>query len=343
MKLLNLIFITVAIVFSVSCSGYYARSDNLNTTIDNWIKKNQYTRIENTLIQLNNEHPDYKQIKARIPSIQKKKIAYINKSIKTARINKSKNQWQKAIDGLEEALENIPGNKKLVAERESIISERDIRINELKKMMLIRKARTLLQFESVYKQLKQLIPDDYDAQYEIDEYNRERQDMADLLMGCTNHALASRDYFLATECLSLSNQLVTSKEKQGLLKTAVSQRKKLDKKRRSKQLLSNYNTALADQDYTSARYNIDILLDLDPKDKTYIRLKKQLENQIHNHLKNDIQKGKLLYSKGNISEALETWEGLLNIDPGNNELIALIARAKKVSRKIEKLERSLPN
>ena len=104
--------------------------------------------------------------------------------------------------------------------------------------------------------------------------------------------------------------------------------------------MSNFRQAKANLDYTSARYNIEILLDLDPHDKTYIKLKKQLETDINNHLKNDIQQGKLLYSKGNISEALETWESLLQIDPGNDELISLIARAKKVTRKIEKLEQS---
>ena len=340
MKQLNLIIIIVTVTLTVSCSGYYAHSKNLNSQIDIWLSENQYTRIEDTLKLLEKDHPDYKKIKARIPDINRKKNSYINKIIKTTNTRKNNGQWQSAIDGLELALSNIPGDKKLSAEYESLINERDILINELRKMMLIRKARTLLQYASVYQQLQQLIPNDYNAQSEIDEYNREREEIADLLMGCTNHALANRDYFLATECLTLSNQLVSSKEKQQLLKTAVANRKKVDKKRRSKQLLSNFRQAKANLDYTSARYNIEILLDLDPHDKTYIKLKKQLETDINNHLKNDIQQGKLLYSKGNISEALETWESLLQIDPGNDELISLIARAKKVTRKIEKLEQS---
>lgn len=343
MKELNLITILVAVIFTASCSGYYARSDKLNSQIDIWLKEHRYTRIDNTLKLLQKDHPDYKKIKARIPAINKNKKNYINKTIKTANSLKAKNQWQEAIDELTLALILIPGDKKLTAEYDSLTTERDIRINELRKMMLIRKARTLLQYASVYQKLKQLIPNDYSAQREIDEYNREREDIAELLMSCSNHALTRRDYFLATECLSLSNQLISSKEKQQLLKTAVANRKKLDKKRRSKQLLINFHKAKTSQDYASARYNIEILLDLDPNDKTYIKLKKQLETDINNHLKNDIQQGKLLYSKGNISQALEIWESLLQIDPGNDELIALIARAKKVNRKIEKLEQSQAN
>ncbi|MFW2372188.1 MAG: hypothetical protein ACN4GM_03640 [Gammaproteobacteria bacterium] len=343
MKQLNLIIIISAFMLTASCSDYYAKSDNLNSQIDLWLKQDQYARIDKTLQLLEISHPDYKIIKARIPAINKQKNRYINKAIKTAKKQKSKNQWQAAIDDLELALSHIPDNKKLSAEYDSLITERDIRIEELRKMMLIRKARTLLQYESVYTQLQQLIPNDYNAQIEIDEYNRKKQESANLLMDCAQHALSKRDYFLATECLTLSNQLLPSMEKQVLLKTAVSNRKKLDKKRRSRQLLSNFRQAKTSQDYASARYNLEILLDLDPKDKTYIKLKKQLEKDVTNRLRNDIQQGKVLYSKGNISGALETWESLLQIDPSNDDLIALIARAKKVTRKIEKLEQSQQN
>lgn len=343
MKPLNLIIVIVAVLLTASCSGYYARSDNLDEQIDLWLKEHQYARIEKTLALLKKDHPDYKKIKSRIPAINRQKNNYINSAIKTARTQKNNNQWQAAIDDLELTLSHIPDDNKLRAEYDSLIVEREIRINELRKMMLIRKARTLLQYASVYQQLEQLIPNDFNAQHEIDGYNQEREEIADLLMSCTNHALSKRDYFLATECLTLSNQLVASQEKQQLLKTAVASRKKLDKKRRSKQLLSNFHQAKDKQDYASARYNIEILLDLDPRDNTYIKLKKQLEADINNHLKKDIQLGNMLYSKGNISEALETWESLLQIDPGNEDLIALIARAKKVTLKIEKLEQSQQN
>lgn len=343
MKPLILIIIIVAINLTASCSDYYAHSKNLNSQIDTWLKQHQYSRIEKTLNQLEKDHPDYKKIKARIPDINKQKKNYINNITKTARAQKKNNHWQAAIDGLELALNQIPDDQKLRAEYDSLITERDIRIIELRKMMLIRQARTLLQYASVYQQLQQLIPDDYNAQIEIDDYNREREEIADLLMDCTNHALSIRDYFLATECLTLSNRLVSSMEKQVLLKTAVANRKKLDKKRRSKQLLSNFQQAKTSQDYATARYNLEILLDLDPNDQTYISLKKQLEADINSHLKKDIQKGKVLYSKGNISDALETWESLLQVDPGNDDLISLIARAKKITRKIEKLEQSQQN
>lgn len=343
MKQLNLIIILATVILTASCSDYYAKSDNLNSQLDLWLAEDEYGRIDKTLQLLKDSHPDYKKIKARIPAINKQKNIYIKNAVKTARKLKNKNQWQAAIDGLEQTLAHIPNNKKLNTEYNSLVTERDIRITELRKMMLIRKARTLLQYASVYQKLQQLIPNDYNAQIEIDEYSREREEIADLLMSCTHHALSNRDYFLATECLTLSNKLVPSKEKQGLLKTAVANRKKLDKKRRSKQLLRNFQQAKANRDYASARYNLEILLDLDPKDKTYIKLKKQLETDVTNRLKNDIQQGKLLYSKGNITEALETWESLLQIDPGNDDLIALIARAKKITRKIEKLEQSQKN
>ena len=58
MKQLNLIIIIVTVTLTVSCSGYYAHSKNLNSQIDIWLSENQYTRIEDTLKLLEKDHPD---------------------------------------------------------------------------------------------------------------------------------------------------------------------------------------------------------------------------------------------------------------------------------------------
>lgn len=206
--------------------------------------------------------------------------------------------------------------------------------------MLIRKARALIQYEPIYNNLSQLIPNDYDAQNEIDDYNEDRAEIAELLLSCSSHALDAKDYYMAAECLSLSNQLIKTRQKTDLLKTTLAKRKTIDDKRKSKHLLSRYKQAYEKKDYHNARYNLEILSTIKPDDKNIQKLKSDLEKEIQFLLKHDINQGKTLYSSGKISEALAIWENLLNIDPDNDELIALITRAKKVTQKLHELESS---
>jgi tetratricopeptide (TPR) repeat protein len=340
MKRLNVLLTCFAIITASGCSHFYALSSDLNTQIDRWLADDEYQKIEETLKHISTKHAEYKTIDRRRSEITRKKNNYIKSTLASSQKLRDSGKWQTALETLNDALDKLPGNKKLLKERNALISERDLRINELRKHMLIRKARALIQYEPIYNNLNQLIPNDYEAKSEIDDYNEDRAELADLLMSCSNHALESSDYYMAAECLSLSNQLVKTRHKTDLLKTTLAKRKTIDDKRKSKHLLNLYQQAYEKKDYHNARYNLEILSTIKPDDKKIQKLKADLEKEIQFLLEHDINQGKTLYSSGKISEALAIWENLLNIDPDNNELIALITRAKKVTQKLQELEES---
>lgn len=343
MKLTHLLFFLLVLLQVSACSHFYAHSDNLNAQIDEWLAENEYAKIDNTLKYLSSAHPDYKKIKSRKIEIAKKKADYIDKVIAEANKKVAAEQWQQALDVYAEAQKKLPDEKTLNEHKARLLDERDTQVQELRKNMLLRRARALVQYQAIYQKLEKLIPDDYSARYDINRYNSEKQEIAAELLECGDYALEEKDYSLAEECVDLSNQLTASKEKQKSLAAIRKKKKYLDDKRRSSELIEAYQAAYDSGDFPKARYHLETLIAMDSSQSKARELKAQLDRDINMRVEKGITRGKTLYSKGKINEALKIWEDLLKIDPKNEELATLISRGKKVSTKIKKLEKSATN
>ncbi|MCW9013504.1 MAG: hypothetical protein OQL06_06940 [Gammaproteobacteria bacterium] len=342
MKLLA--FISIYLVFlGTGCSHYYASQSDLNQRIDKWLVNHEYAKIENAVAHLSGNHPDYNRIKARSSDIDKNKQSFINNTLVTAQKMQSQNNWQQAIDTLDEALRKIPEDTKLLTQHKSIIEQRNNQVIELRKDMLLKRSRALIQYKAIYKQLEKLIPEDFSAQYDINNYNKEKTEISAELMDCGNHALAEKQYAQAEECFHLSHELIPSKDKLALLNKTKNRRKIIEDKNRSKELIESYQKAFDKGDFPKARYHLETLIALKPDDQKARQLKARLDKEIHELMTRGIAEGKKHYSEGNIKKAVTIWQELLKTDPKNTELISLLARGKKVSKKIENLEKSSTN
>ena len=139
---------------------------------------------------------------------------FIDKVIAEANKKVAAEQWQQALDVYTEAQKKLPDEKTLNEHKARLLDERDTQVQELRKNMLLRRARALVQYQAIYQKLEKLIPDDYSARYDINRYNSEKQEIAAELLECGDYALEEKDYSLAEECVDLSNQLTASQEKQ---------------------------------------------------------------------------------------------------------------------------------
>jgi hypothetical protein len=343
MKLLSLIFCLFVLIPLAGCSHFYANRDNLNEQIDEWLAENEFAKINNTLKYLSSAHPDYKKIKNRKQEIEKKRADFIRDSIARADRKVAEEKWQQALDICSEAQRQLPDENALNQHKARLLAERDTQVQELRKNMLLRRARALVQYQAIYEKLEKLIPDDYNARYDINKYKSEKQELAAELMDCGEFSLEARDYSLAEECIDLSNQLLASEAKQKSLASIRKTKKNLDNRRRSSELIEAYHAAYDGGDFPRARYHLETLIALDGSHSKARELKAQLDRDINLRVEKGITEGKTLYSQGKINEALAVWEGLLKIDPKNEELASLISRGKKVSSKIRKLEKSAIN
>ncbi len=340
MKLIRFCVLSLILLQASACSHFYASQDNLNQQIDEWLKAKQFAKIEDTLKYLSPGHPDYKTIKQRKKEIAEKKQDFINDTIARADTLLKEDKWQQALNIYQEAQKLLPDDTTLATRKSELIKERDTQVTELRKNMLLRRARALVQYQSIYEKLEKLIPHDYGARYDINRYKKEKQEIASELMECGEYSLDTNNYTLAAECIDLSNKLDASTEKKISLDSIRKKKKYIDDKRRSNELIDAYQKAYNSGDIPKARQHLEALIALDSHHKKARELKTQLDRDINRQIEKGITIGKTLYSQGQINEAVDIWEELLKVDPKNEELLSLVARGKKVSTKIKTLEKS---
>jgi tetratricopeptide (TPR) repeat protein len=214
------------------------------------------------------------------------------------------------------------------------------RVAQLRKDMLLRRARALVQYEPIYQELETLMPQDNGATDDIRHYKAERRNIAEGLYDCGQESMFEKNYAQAEECLELSNKLESYGEKQAMLDKARSIRKQQDDKRRSEQILQAYQTAYASGNLAEASLQIDLLLSLAPDNVSAVILRDQLNAEIKARMTKDLEEARSLYSRGKINEALVICNSLMLVDPKNEELLAMISRAEKVNKNIEKLSKT---
>jgi len=325
------------------CASYYASKSNYNETIDDWLENNEFSKIQNSLKKLSKDHPDYKKISARKSNLELKEKIYIETSLTSAKNYLQQEKWREALDIYESSLEKVENNKELLNAKKELIKERNMQVTELRKNMLLRRARALVQYKPIYIKLKKLIPNDYSAQYDINKFDNEKYEASDQLMNCGQQALKNNNYVLAEECFNLSNQLTASKETLALINKTKQIIKRNSNKKKTGDLINAYNEAYDSGNFPKARLHLDQLLAVNPNHKKSRQLKEQLDRDINTRIEKGINLGKIQYSEGKINAALKTWQDSSKLDPKNEELSALINRAKKVSSKIETLEKSPAN
>lgn len=326
---------------SYSCAFIKPTPDSLSEDISHWLANNQYDKIDYAINKINlKESPEFKKLLNKKSSFKRKKQKYIDKVSKTAKKHKQESNWQLAIDEYDDALNNLNSNRRLESERKKLITQRNVHVANLRKELLINRANALISYKKTYSALHNLIPDDNSAQYDISQYEDEKEDLANELQKCGEHAIKNNHYTIARDCYVLSNQLMPSKTKLSFVDNIKKQLKDRENKQRFKELLSAYETAYVKKDYKNARTALQTLTAIDPKHKKASKLLINLNNEIDKLVDKMISEGKEQYSKKKINQALKTWQQAKRFKPDNKELIQLIIRAEKVSKKLQKLEDS---
>lgn len=184
------------------------------------------------------------------------------------------------------------------------------------------------------------MPDDYSAQFDIQRFEKDKLEIANHLEKCGEQASKNKQYTMARDCYSLSNKLAPTKQKLARVNKIDAQLKKKASQKRHNELLSAYKSAYAKQEYNKAKMHLNTLLAINPKHKQAINYLESLNIEINEQVSKNITSGKELYSQNKIDEALIEWKKAQQLEPDNDEIIQLINRAEKVSKKIERLEHS---
>ncbi|HED35428.1 MAG TPA: hypothetical protein ENJ08_14630 [Gammaproteobacteria bacterium] len=334
----TLFLILCICLFNYSCSLQKPSPESINSDINNWLDKKQFLKIDAVFKSIDPEDPEYNSILKRKPFIENIKKSYIKSTSATANQLKNNNQWHEAIELYSQALANLGDKPLLITEQALLIAERNNRISELKKKLLIKRAKSLASYQSIYQELNQLIPNDSSAQYDIRRYKKDKKYVSERLEKCGELANVNKQLKIAIECFSLSYELSPDKHKLDHIKTLEATLNKSKSQQKYAELLAAYKTAHNKKKYITAKKHLNELLKIAPDHKEARQLLRKLNKEIKGIVQNLLSSGKYSYSQNKINEALTAWKKAQKIAPGNKELNQLIYRAEKVSKKIESLE-----
>lgn len=339
------------------CTLYHAIRPDVAQQVDTWRQENEYGRALETIAAVRPAHPDYVQLQARVPEIEREAEAFEDATIDEGRALIKENRWQEALARYDRGIEKLAGSERLSKARADCLARRDRYVQGLRTQALLRRGEWLVREAPLQEEIFGANPDDAQARRDMDLVTREVDATSHGLYRCGEGALARGVPDLAVNCLALAQRLKPSASTESALARAKQQqternqalRLKAQRKLKQKQalkvqgLLSAYELAFSGGDLLQARKALAELQAAQPGSDTVEALEAQFQAAVAERVGRGMEESRRLYSQGKIQQALDNWTALSRLDPENGELIANIARAEKVLAKLRELNEKQPN
>jgi len=325
------------------CAYLSSFSSELPDKIDSLIQQQEYGEALAMLEYVRPSHADYQQLMQQKKQIEKLIPEYETKTIQKARKLTRQEQWYPAQQTYEQALAKVPQSEKLREAQREFLSQRDNYLKQLELTLLLNRATWLIKNAPVQKEIVRVIPDDYQRYEELRNYPVQVDETAEQLVNCVQAALDTSNYDLANTCLKLAERIGSNnidKKQLALANKKLAEAEKTEIRKqnaKTRTLIAELKQGYSQDNLRRARQQLDLLKKQNSRDATSIKLQKQLDKRYREGIDQKIAAGRRLYSSGKIQEALDIWNSLLEIDPGNQKLEAHIDRAERVLKKLQRL------
>lgn len=325
------------------CAYLSSYSSELPEKIDTLIQQQEYGEALAMLEYVRPSHAEYNKLMQQKKRIEKLIPKFETATIKKARKLTRQEKWYPAQQTYEQALKKVPQSKKIHDAQQKFLTQRDNYLKQLELTLLLNRAKWLIKNAPVQKEIVRVIPDEYQRYEELRDYQEKVDETANQLVKCVQSALNASNYNLAETCLSLSEKIDSKNIDKKQLVSAnrkLAQAEKIEVRKqndKTRALIAELKQGYSEDNLRRAQYHLNVLRKQNSRDATSIKLRKQLNKRYREGIDQKIAAGRRLYSGGKIQEALDVWNSLLEIDPGNQKLQAHIDRAERVLKKLQRL------
>ena len=340
------LFLTSLLVFQLllgGCAYISSYSADLPDKIDSLIQQQEYGEALQLLEYARPSHAEYKRLMQQKKRIEKLVPKYERQTIQKADKLTRQGQWHQAQLTYEQALKNLLQSDKIHKAQQEFLIKRDNYLKQLELSLLLNRANWLIKNAPTQKEIVRVLPNDYKRYEELRNYPDMVDAAADQLVDCVQSALDAGNYNLAETCLKLAERIgsknVDKKQLAGAKKTLAKARNTEIKRQNdiTRALIAELKQGYSQDNLKRARHQLNVLEKQNSRDRTSIKLRKELNNRYRQGIDQKITAGRRLYSSGKIQEALDVWNSLLKIDPDNQKLQGHIDRAERVLEKLERL------
>ncbi len=265
------------------------------------------------------------------------------------------NDLREAIDILDQALKKIPENPRLKEIRHDLVRERDIRRSESARNLLLSEAEHLFSQLEWHGEQELLENPSFLSRWRKSRLEKSLRALHGELLLCGQEALAARQEPIAERCLQMAKTIDETKVVKELLAridsdpqapsvVPISEAKKTRPSSSSSTSFQAMEEELKkeiDKGKLLRAYVILAKLEQFPGSKEALHVyRKQLDKEKKSRIAKLHKEASRLYRSGQITEARTTWQKVLALDPDNHTAFEKIARADKVLKKLQYLQKS---
>ncbi|SDJ58831.1 hypothetical protein [Microbulbifer yueqingensis] len=265
--------------------------------------------------------------------------------IRAASRLEQQDDWHGAEQILHRATSALPDSRVLDSAREQLDERRQLREELVRMELSIHRGEQLLKDAKAYERLRQLKGPGLVTSLELKLYQRKRHKAAEELQYYAQRALERQDYSLARRGLQIAQRLYGDDyQSDNIERDLAEANRQLRKAKRPPARSSVDNKAVVEVqqaldtgDLLGARQQLNRLLQRWPRNPQLLDLQEQFRTRLSARVETAIKRGNELYSRGDISGALDVWREAKSLDPDNVELQASIARAEKLLQNLRAL------
>lgn len=333
--------IFILLMFS-GCAFIHSLDENLPQQVEDWMQNKEYAKVIDTLAYIRPGHAHYKTLSPLRESAVQKAFEYETYILTRGKQFHDKQLWQQAYITYEQGLQKLPDSAAIQQALNEFILQRDSYIKQLSYQILFNKSQAILANSPIHIKINKAAPDNYRYRIQTRHHESEKNEVTVELMDCAEDTLQANQLVTSQKCLDLAMNLYGTPlpaRYQGLQTRLTKKRKSLS------QLLSE--TAQTNLTATKEALKNNRLKDAvdyfqkipaeELQKPAVIKLRAKLDKEIKLAVKQGAATGRKLYSAGKINEALEIWQALLILDPGNPALQKHIERAQRVLKKLKSL------
>ena len=338
-----LVFLLVFQLLLGGCAYISSYRADLPEKIDTLIQQQEYGEALQLLEYASPSHAEYKRLMQQKKRIMTLVPKYERQTIQKAEKLTRQGQWHPAQLTYDEALKKLPQSKELRKAQQEFLIKRDNYLKQLELSLLLNRANWLIKNAPTQKEIVRVLPNEYQRYEELRNYPDKVDEAADQLVDCVQSALDAGNYNLAETCLILAERIGSKnvdKKQLVVAKKKLAKAKKTEVKKQNeitRALIAELKQGYSQDNLRRARNQLNILKKQNSRDRTSLKLRKELNNRYRQGIDQKITAGRRLYSSGKIQEALDVWNSLLEIDPDNQKLQGHIERAERVLTKLQRL------
>lgn len=375
MRFFRLAGIVLLFGFINGCAYLTSMQGDAELQIDNWIKQREYGRALDTLGYIKEDHPDYERLMVKREQVALEARTYEKKVVREAEDLINQGRWHDALVIYDQALARLPKSNLLREGKKELYRKQNVRLAELDLDLLVAQAEWLGDSLPVYETIAEVAPRDRSKKGLVKKKHAEAKKLVSLLLPAGRDALDQGDLAEARRILSralrldpdIASQRVVreleaaevgeakvigrAKAKRDVARQFSAKQREADRQaefrqieetqlarqRQSEKLFNDYEQAFFDKNFKEAKELLEKLKEMDGSNIDLQRRDLELAQAIKSAAEEYLDQGVFLYSQAQFKQAIEVWQKILEIDPGNTLAQSHIDRAQMALDKLRQL------